>query len=81
MYVPQRVYPMWEPVLYRRKMIAVSSMPTADRFEYLAKPPVVQESHRIGRDLDTCTYVTENRGRLEERDVVSGVCEHKGLLE
>jgi hypothetical protein len=81
MYVPQRVYPTREPVLYRQKMKAVSSTPTADRFEYLAKPPVVQESRCIGRDLDACAYVTENGGRLEERDVVSGVCERKGLLE
>ena len=53
----------------------------ADRFEDLAKPPVVQESRRVGRDLDACAYVAENGGRLEEGDLVSGVCERMGRGE
>ena len=46
-----------------------------ERCERLAEPPAVQESRRVGRDLETCAYVAENRCRLEERYAVSGVCE------
>jgi hypothetical protein len=31
--------------------------------------------------LDACAYVAENGSRIEERDVVSGVCERMGRGE